>query len=94
MRKSGVRIGSIVRGELNPDHELTMSLLASKQIQTHDLDYEEALRFLRKEKINLFSHQRGWIIITYLGIPLGWIKAMEGRSNNYYPKNWRITLRS
>jgi NOL1/NOP2/fmu family ribosome biogenesis protein len=94
MRKSGIRIGSIVRGELNPDHELTMSLLASKQIQTHDLDYEEALRFLRKEKINLFSHQRGWIIITYLGIPLGWIKAMEGRSNNYYPKNWRITLRS
>ena len=94
LRKSGVRIGSIVRGELNPDHELAMSLFASKQIQTHDLNYEGALQFLKKEKINLFPHEKGWIMITYLGIPLGWIKAMEGRSNNYYPKNWRITIRN
>ena len=94
MRKSGVRIGSVVRGELNPDHELAMSLLASKQIQSHDLNHEEALQFLKKEKINLSPDERGWVIITYLGVPLGWMKAMEGRSNNYYPKNWRITLRS
>lgn len=94
LRRSGVRIGSIVRGELNPDHELAMSLLASKQIQTHDLNYEEALKFLKKEKINSFPQERGWVIITYEGVPLGWIKAMEGRSNNYYPKNWRITLRN
>ena len=94
LRKSGVRLASIVRGELNPDHELAMSLLASRKVQTYDLTHEQALNFLRKEKIDLLSNEKGWVMITHLGIPLGWVKAMEGRSNNYYPKNWRITMRN
>ena len=94
LKKSGIRLGSMVRGELNPDHELAMGLLMSKNIRTHDLEFEQALKFLKKENIEIPFKEKGWVLMTYQGVPLGWMKAMEGRSNNYYPKNWRITMRN
>ncbi len=94
LKKSGVRMGAMIRGELNPDHELAMSLLGSSQIKRQELTLEQALVFLKKEKLDIPFEEKGWIIMTYMGAPLGWLKAMEGRSNNYYPKNWRITMRS
>lgn len=32
----------------------------------------------------------GWALIQYQSIPLGWIKILQNRINNYYPKEWRI----
>lgn len=93
LKKSGIRIGSLVRGELNPDHELAMGLLMSKNTRIHDMGLEQAMKFLKKENIDIPFKERGWVLMSYQGIPLGWMKTMEGRSNNYYPKNWRITMR-
>jgi NOL1/NOP2/fmu family ribosome biogenesis protein len=32
----------------------------------------------------------GWAVVTYRSLPLGWIKLLQNRVNNYYPKEWRI----
>jgi NOL1/NOP2/fmu family ribosome biogenesis protein len=35
---------------------------------------------------------KGWYIIRYKGLGLGWIKALGNRVNNYLPKSWRIRM--
>jgi NOL1/NOP2/fmu family ribosome biogenesis protein len=83
----------MVKGDLNPDHELAMSLLLSPEVLRYELTFVQAISFLRKDNLDISFSEKGWVLMTYRGIPLGWLKAVQGRSNNYYPKNWRITLR-
>ena len=56
-----------------------------------DLSYFEALKYLRGEALILPADTpRGFVTITYKGIPLGPVKNIGNRANNLYPKPWRI----
>ena len=55
-----------------------------------ELSYEEAISFLRKEAIVLADAPRGFVLVTYNGLPLGWVKNIGNRCNNFYPEFWRI----
>jgi len=90
IRKAGVAIGSMARQELIPDHALAVSALVSPDLFTISLKKEEALQYLRKEEVKTLSPHRGWALVQYEGMNLGWIKILANRSNNYYPKEWRI----
>ncbi|MDY4666289.1 MAG: hypothetical protein SO359_00090, partial [Prevotella sp.] len=47
--------------------------------------------FLRKEPVALPSEMpRGYVLITYRGIPIGFEKNIGTRANNLYPQEWRI----
>ncbi|MEO1448803.1 MAG: rRNA methyltransferase [Bacteroidota bacterium] len=60
-------------------------------VEPLDLEQAEALRFLRRESIGA-TGARGWRLAHFAGQPLGWLKWMGNRSNNYYPQNWRIRM--
>jgi NOL1/NOP2/fmu family ribosome biogenesis protein len=90
IKKAGVKLGTLIRNELIPDHELAISTIISRNIQSLEMDRETALQFLRKTEIKLTSPERGWALPTYNKLPLGWIKVLPNRINNYYPKDWRI----
>ena len=56
-----------------------------------DIDYPEALKYLRGEALVLPPDTpRGIVTITYKGQPLGPAKNIGNRANNLYPKPWRI----
>ena len=56
-----------------------------------ELDYQEALKYLRGEALVLPTDTpKGMVTITYKGIPLGPAKNIGNRANNLYPKPWRI----
>ncbi|WP_036915567.1 hypothetical protein [Prevotella sp. P6B4] len=56
-----------------------------------DVDYGEALKYLRGEAMVLpAGAPRGIVNITYKGQPLGPVKNIGNRANNLYPKPWRI----
>ena len=56
-----------------------------------DLPYSEALRYLRGEALVLPADTpKGFVTITYKGVPLGPVKNIGNRANNLYPKPWRI----
>ena len=55
-----------------------------------ELSYEEAISFLRKEAIVLADAPKGFVLVTYEGLPLGWVKNIGNRCNNLYPEFWRI----
>ena len=56
-----------------------------------DVDYTEALKYLRGEAMVLPPDTpKGIVNITYKGQPLGPVKNIGNRANNLYPKPWRI----
>ena len=83
--KWGVRIGATIKGKLIPDHELAMNLELNEGFKRVELSRSDALHFLKGETFSIDAPQ-GWVIVTYQNLPLGWIKSLGNRFNNYYPK--------
>jgi len=90
IKKAGVKLGQVVRDELIPDHQLAISNIINTAIHSVAVDKETALQYLRKQELNIESAKKGWALLTYLQQPLGWVKILPNRINNYYPKEWRI----
>ena len=91
LKKSGVRIGKLIGDDLIPDHELALSIHINKApfLQTQ-LDYEQAIQYLRRDNINVNTTAKGWSLMAFEGHALGWAKLLANRVNNYYPKELRI----
>ena len=87
---SGVRVGEQVRDKLIPDHALALSGRLASRIARTDLDRETAIRFLQRKDPGLQGLDKGWCVVEYEGQPLGWINVLQGRINNYYPRELRI----
>ena len=90
IRNAGIAIGSLAGKELIPNHALALSPILNPKIPTVSLKKEEALQYLRKEEVKTSLISKGWAVVQYEGTNLGWIKVLSNRSNNYYPKAWRI----
>ena len=92
LRKAGLPLGTPSAKDWLPAHDLALSFDANPGIPYIDVNREQALRFLKKEDFDLPSNLRGWHLISYEGIGLGWVKALGNRFNNYLPKHWRIRM--
>lgn len=90
LRKAGIQTGTIKHEELIPHHELALSTIIKNTIQKIELTRDESLQYLRKKEINFASDCKGWALSTYNNYPLGWMKFLHNRVNNYYPTEWRI----
>jgi 16S rRNA C967 or C1407 C5-methylase (RsmB/RsmF family)/NOL1/NOP2/fmu family ribosome biogenesis protein len=91
--KGGTALFRTRKDDISPLHELAVSCLIKKDVsQVCDLDYGNALSFLRRENFNLKNHSEGWILLRYLGVNLGFVKNIGTRINNYFPVDWRIRL--
>ena len=86
----GTKVGEIIKDKLIPDHALALSTIISDKIPRLELDYEQAIQYLKKKELNLQTDKKGWSLVTYQGHPLGWINILPNRINNYYPKELRI----
>ena len=89
IRKAGITLGEVKGKDLVPHHELAMSTLPLNNIAHITLDKQQALQYLRRKDFALDA-AKGWYLVQYAGLPLGWIKALPNRFNNYYPQDWRI----
>ncbi len=93
VRNAGVFAGTNNRGELLPSHELALSCSLSKNIPSVDLSLEESISYLRSETNFKVQAKAGWNVVRYESYPLGWIKVLPNRFNNYYPKELRIRMK-
>ncbi len=79
--------------DLIPTQQLALSTqIEESEIVTEVLDYEQAIRFLRKESIQLTSTEKTFVLLKYDAVNIGWVKNLGNRSNNLYPQNWRIRM--
>lgn len=91
---SGTIIGELMGDKLIPNHALAMSDLVNNSVSRTELNYEQAIEYLQKKDLNIQNAEKGWLLVTYQGNNLGWIKVLPGRINNYYPKELRILKES
>jgi 16S rRNA C967 or C1407 C5-methylase (RsmB/RsmF family)/NOL1/NOP2/fmu family ribosome biogenesis protein len=91
--KGGTALFKSRKGDISPLHELAfLSQIRDDAFPVCNLDYSQALAFLRKENLILKNHPEGWIVVRYLGVNLGFIKNIGTRINNYFPVEWRIRM--
>ncbi|MDX5346722.1 MAG: hypothetical protein LPK19_05705 [Hymenobacteraceae bacterium] len=89
----GIETAEIKKKNVNPLHGLALSqYINPKAFTVEEVDFSTALRFLHKEDIPLQQSENGWVLIQYKGRNLGWLKKLSNRTNNYYPKEWRIRM--
>ena len=76
--------------DMIPSHALALSTsINSDAFSTCEVDYATAIAFLRGETINVDA-PRGYVLVKYNGMTLGFVKNLGNRANNLYPKEWRI----
>lgn len=90
VRQAGIPMGEVKGKDFIPTQELALSVDLNPNLPTVQLDKEKALTFLKSETFKPDTDLRGWCLAQYEGFNLGWMKVMDGRINNYYPKDWRI----
>jgi len=89
----GCEAATIKGHDIIPAHALAMLAPQHRSPDafiTADVDLDTALAYLRRDTIVLPGLPRGFIMLQYMSMPLGFVKNIGNRSNNLYPKNWRI----
>ncbi len=88
----GIQLATMKGKNLQPSHSLAMSLhLAPGAFPAAEVDYNQAIAYLRTEAITLpASVPTGYVLITFKGHPLGFVKNIGNRANNLYPSEWKI----
>ena len=89
---AGVCLGTQKGKDIIPDESLALSRrLAKEAFPRVDLNYSDAIAYLRKEAIALpEGTPRGIVAVCYDGHTLGFEKNIGNRANNLYPQEWRI----
>jgi NOL1/NOP2/fmu family ribosome biogenesis protein len=90
LKKAGIRIGKAGEREWIPDHELALTNFLRHDSPALHVSKSDALHFLRGNPFDSHLQAKGWHTVCFLGQRLGWVKLLDKRMNNYYPKSWRI----
>ena len=87
-------MAGVLKGDtLVPDADLALSVaLAPEAFPEVDLDRPAALSFLHRDNPVLANAPRGYLIVRYGGLPLGFVKNLGGRCNNLHPQSRRIRM--
>ncbi len=59
-----------------------------------EVDLKEAIAYMRRDSFSLGSKAKGWTLLTFRGVNLGFAKNLGNRINNYFPVEWRIRMNS
>lgn len=90
IKKAGSFVGQWKNNQLIPNPAFALSRYIPPFYPQVELDKPSALQYLRRADFSVEVAGKGWMIANFQGLHLGWFKALSGRNNNYYPKEWRI----
>jgi len=85
--KPGLPLCRVGKNYIEPDHSLAMALRTEQAGAYVDLDDETAWKYLAGETIPCDA--KGWTLVTWKKLPLGWGKASGGMLKNHLPKGLR-----
>ncbi|MGL5635388.1 MAG: methyltransferase RsmF C-terminal domain-like protein, partial [Bacteroidales bacterium] len=89
---AGILVGEIKGKDLIPAQSLALSTaLDAEAFNTCEVTREQAIAYLKKEALVLDADlPKGYLLLTYKQIPIGFVKQLGNRANNLYPQEWRI----
>ncbi|MDE6416672.1 MAG: RNA methyltransferase RsmF [Duncaniella sp.] len=90
--QAGITAATIKGRDVIPHHSLAMSTAMNREAFPEvALSLDDARDFLRRNTLTLPPDTpRGYVTVTYGGLPLGFMKHLGNRSNNLYPADYRI----
>ncbi|MBO5699556.1 MAG: rRNA cytosine-C5-methyltransferase [Bacteroidaceae bacterium] len=87
---NGIPLAESKGKKMAPQHGLALSTERSDTaFPTVEVDLPTAIAYLRHEAITIEA-PKGWVIVTYKHLPLGFVNNLGTRANNMYPQVWRI----
>jgi NOL1/NOP2/fmu family ribosome biogenesis protein len=91
--KAGTKIFSVKHRDYLPSPELALSQYIKKNaFPLNEISLGETVSYLRRDNITLHGISKGWSIVKYKGVNVGFINNIGNRINNYFPVEWRIRL--
>ena len=90
VERAGLCLGELKKDRFEPAHALAMALKRDEVRCATELNEEQAARYLEGEGIE--SKDKGWTVITYKGVSLGWGKGDGNYIKNHYPKGLRKSI--
>ena len=89
--KSLCKIASLIGNKIIPEHASALVYGLVKENHNISVGLEDAVSYLRRQNFTIPStHDKGWKTIAYKGLNIGWVKLLDNRINNYYPKRYQI----
>ncbi len=93
--KAGTKIFVVKNNDYLPTHELALSDKVRKDtFPVSQANLAMAISFMRRDNFSLSDAPKGWNLLRYNGINLGFFKNLGNRINNYFPVEWRIRMDS
>lgn len=90
---AGTFAATVKHEKLIPEHALALSMhVRIENFAEISLTRTEALQYLRKETLTVALPQRGFALVQYEALPIGWVNVLQNRLNNLYPAAWRIRM--
>lgn len=91
--RMGVNKGAYKGKDFVPDPDWALSIDFDRNAYPAvEVDKQTALHFLHKDTILLPDAPLGYNVITYRGLPLGFVKNLGSRCNNLHPQSRRIRM--
>ena len=89
--RSGVAVAAVKGRDLVPSAAIALSSkFCEKTFPCETLSAGDALKYLRLEPLVLPDAPKGFVLLKYEGVPLGFVKNLGNRTNNLFPSAWRI----
>ena len=90
---AGTAVGVIKGKDLVPDADLALSVMFNDNVYPSvEVDRQTALAFLHKDTVAFPQADRGYLVVRYNGLALGFVKNLGNRCNNLHPQARRIRM--
>ena len=78
---------------LVPDADLALSIAMNPEVCPHvDIDRDTALAYLHRDAVCFPDAPKGYLLLRYEGLPLGFVKNLGNRCNSLLPQSRRIRM--
>ena len=89
----GTEIGELKEKRFAPSEYLPFAqFLQESDFPAVELDHRDALKYLAKNPIMHQSNERGYVLLSFNSIPIGFGKFAGNRINNLFPTEWKLRL--
>jgi NOL1/NOP2/sun family putative RNA methylase len=90
--RAGLHLGEVKGNSFLPSHALALAMNKDDAARSFELTRELAAAYVRGETISAAQLEKGWTLLSYEGVSLGFGKVSDGIIKNHYPKGLRRNL--
>ena len=88
VERAGLQLGEYKKNRFEPSHALAMALKSCEVKRVLSLTKQDAEMYLSGQALEA-GGLKGWTLVTYKDVSLGWCKCDGAIAKNHYPKGLR-----